>query len=317
MQCTTERSTVIFGHPIARAAERWWEQHGGEPGDPEWAAYLSDFRDLLPAKFAELNEEHVNDGRFGMSKAGGCTRGEGLKWLGAEREPLSGSTKHTFYLGHVLEVSTLALFTRLGFPIRGLQQPVRIDPFMHSFHDGLFDLHAAKTVLSVKSAGYKKSGKEYRKSGPVWVRRGFPELPFQGVKVAQPGWFAQLQAEMHAEDAEQGLIFVTSKDIIKAMEGDPYLGPEGNGSLTFYAELIRRDDEFIENHLLPVWQDQWDAVQAGDPGPARFLNGATGYYVDLNEADTSWKPNADRTGTFNPCLYCEMFDACKAAIQSA
>lgn len=315
---TPQLAEGLHGHRLSHDLEAWWYEHGGHPGDPAWAAWLQDYRTLIDGKWDELTTEHVNvneDGgkAFGMSKAGGCTRAAVLKALGYEPEPFSGSTRFTFFLGHSIELMAIASLRALGYEVNGAQEPVYIGDMMASYSDAIMpDFEGQTTIVSVKSQGFKKSGKEWRGKRQIWVRRGFPELPFSGVREAQPGWWAQVQAEMRGSGARQALILVAAKDIVKAMEGDPYLdGATGNGSLTWYAELIPYDEQFVENHLLPVWALAKECLDDGEAGPAYILNNKRNEYVALDKASTSWKPNADRSGTFNYCAYCDMFNACK------
>jgi hypothetical protein len=309
----------MYGHGLSRQMEEWHKEFNGAAGEPAWDAFLDDFQTLLASKARELSEEHDNDGKFGMSKAGGCTRAAGLKLLGAEGSPFSGSTRVTFFIGHLAECIGIASLRALGYEVGGSQQAVTIGEFMHSYSDGIIaDFDGEETILSVKSAAYKKSGQERRGANRIWVRRGFPELPFMGVKASQPGHWVQAQAEMFGANINQALYLVVAKDIIKAMEEDPYLGDgdgEGNGSLTFYSELIKYDDQFCQNTLLPVWEQQWADVQAGRPGAPMFYNKA-GEFVRLTASSQSWKPNADKTGTYNPCNYCDFVGACKTDLVS-
>jgi len=269
----------------------------------------------LRAKHIEQSSEHSNGGRFGMSKAGGCTRAATLKLLGHEAEPVSGSTRVTFEIGHQVEVMALAMLRAMGFTIPETQEPVTLDPFMRSASDGLLtdgpDLDIPyPAILSVKSAAYKMSGQQKGR----WVRRGITELPFDGVRKAQPSWWAQLQAEMHGSGRRYGLLLAVSKDIVKAFEKDPYMGEGGNGSLTFYAELIEYDPLFCETQLLPVWTEAWARVNEGRASAPYYL-GPQSTYVRLPVAgDTAsgWGgPNREATSTFNPCGGCEMSAACK------
>ncbi len=306
----------MYGHRLAREMEEWHASHNGRAGDPEWEAFVRDYQSLVADKAEELLEEHNNNGKFGMSKAGGCSRASGLKRLGHKGTPLTGSSLVTFFIGHLCEGIAIATLRRLGHNVQshgenGGQIEVSTGLF-HSYTDGVLDDFEGKgrTLLSVKSTGYKKSGRERRGSDWKWVRRGFPELPFQGVLKSQPGHYAQAQAEMHADGASQSLYIVVAKDIIKAMEDDPFLGAEGNGSLTFYAEIIPYNGDFVHNQLLPVWEAQEKAVQQGRPGPARYLN-TGGVYGELKPASTGREPNAAVTGTFNPCDYCDLIAACK------
>lgn len=306
----------MYGHPISKQLERWWAEHGGKHDDPAWTRFLNRFTSYLYVKVDELTSEHENVGEdgekvFGMSKAGGCTRSAALKLLGYEPEPPSGSTMFTFFTGHVLECAALAMMEALGYTIIDSQARVTIPGLMASASDGIIELYGHPTILSVKTTGYKKSGRERRGNTYIWVRRGFPELPFAGVRKAQPTHWAQMQAEMHATGIRQALYLVLSKDIIKAMEGDPYLdSKEGNGSLAFYAEVVRYNQAFCENQLIPVWEKQMGCVKRGVPGDAFFISNSEDVYVPLVHASADWNPNAERTGTYNPCGYCDLVQAC-------
>lgn len=317
---------MLYGYPIASQLEAWWREHAGRHDDPEWASYLQDFQATLGQKCIELTTEHENIGPggrrvFGMSKAGGCTRSAGLKLLGYDSEPFTGSTLATFHLGHVIECIAVATMRTAGFTIEGQQEPVVIPPFMASFSDGIITSDPTGAlptpcILSVKSQGYKKSGKQ-RGS---WVRQGFPALPFDGVRKGQPSWFAQVQAEMHGAGIANALVLVVAKDIVKAMENDPYLGAEGNGSLTFYTELIEYDPHFVETQLLPVWTSAWQAVEAGQPPAPMYLRADSTYARLPSIADTSngWGgPNQQATGTFNPCFSCDFAKGCASAAASS
>lgn len=303
----------MYGHGLAKDMEQWHAQHNGRHDDPEWLDYLKDFEGLVLSKTDELRAEHTNAGKFGMSKAGGCTRASALKRLGHEGTPFSGSSRVTFFIGHLVECLGIATLNALGHKVEGSQLTLTNDLF-YSATDGVMpSFEGQRTLLSVKSAGYKKSGRERRGNDWKWVRRGFPELPFTGVLKAQPGHYAQMQAEMYVDGAQQSLYLVVAKDIVKNMEDDPYLGAEGNGSLTFYTELVPYNADFVHNQLLPVWTEQEKAVQAGRPGPARYLN-TGGIYGELKPASTGREPNAAITGTFNPCDYCDLVAACKTEL---
>lgn len=291
-------------HPLARELESLWQ---GMQDNPETnATFLNEFAMRLGVKHDELQSEHSNNGRFGMSKAGGCTRAAALKLLGHEPEPFTGSTKFTFWLGHMCEVAAVASLVTLGYPVDGTQSAVAIDPMMHSYSDGIVTYKGATSILSVKSAAYKMSGKR----GKVFTRRGFAELPFGGAKKVQPNWWAQAQAEMHGSDVKNVLLVVVSKDIVKAFEGDEFLGPTGNGSLTFYCEELPYDKDWCEKHLVPAWEASWRAVQRGTAGPALVLNNESLRYMPLQRASTEVFPNKNATGTYNSCNYCDYIKTC-------
>lgn len=298
----------LYTHPIAAKAEAWWKQHGGRHDSPEWNAMLRNVAAKLPAKLSEMAEEHTNDGRYGMSKAGGCTRSATLKLLRRIPEPLTGSTRFTFALGHLVEViGGLCTLEALGYPVRDLQKPAIIDPIMHSQSDGIFDLDAVPTLLSVKSIGYKMSGR----TREGWKRYGFAALPLDGIAGSKPDYLAQAQAEMHAHGLTQALVLVVAKDLIKAMENDPIM--KSSGSLSFYAELIPYDP-ILAASIVETWTEQWGYAQAGEPGPAKVFT-TRGRWVEMEPAVLGKdSTNKARTGTFNYCDYCDLVDACKDAI---
>lgn len=309
---------TLYGHPLAKELEAWWAEHAGRHADTQWHRYIETYRALISDKYDELLEEHDNGGRFGMSKAGGCTRAAQLKLLGFDGSPLSGSSRATFFIGHTVEVMALASLMTMGYTVADVQGRVVIEPFAQSAIDGRLLLHGTETLLSIKSTSYKKSGKAWGKKGeePKWERRGFPELPFEGVRSSQPGYWADMQAGMHATRLAQGIIIFVAKDMVKAMEGDPYLGPEGNGSLTFYAELVEADPQFIQDAYLPAWSEAWQSVESGVPGRGLYIHKADNRYVELSPLDA--KANMANAGMkWNPCSYCDFADACHGAITTA
>lgn len=307
----------MFTHPLTKTLEDWWFQHGLSQ-DEQFTLLLDEYMVVLGEKVAELKQAHINEGedgarRFGMSGAGSCTRKSGLKLLGHRGEPFSGSTLFTFFLGHLLEPMAIAMLRINGLIVDGAQEPARIDPFMASFSDGIIRaFHGESTedaVLSVKTAGFKGS----MKRGAKFIRHGFAQLPFDGVRQSNPSWWVQAQAECYALGINQALFVVLAKDQIKAMEGDPYLE-----SLAFYTELVPYDQRFCEDVLLPTWQRQWDAVQAGNAGPAAVFSGVTGQYVNIVAPALAGKQrphpnvNADLGLFFNHCepVYCEFNAVC-------
>lgn len=305
----------MYGNDIAVECETFWRDFGDKHESPEWRGYMDNHSALYAEKIKELTRPHVNgtedDKRFGMSNAAGCTRAAALKFLGETPEPFSGSSLATFFIGHEVELMGIATLRSIGYRVEGQQEPVRIDPMMHSYSDGLMSLDRGNangvvdTILSVKSIGNKKSGKERGK----YVRRGFSELWFEGVRKAHPGWFAQAQAEMWGSNLDRTLVLAVCKDSLKSMEGDPY-----QKSGTFYTEMIEFDYDWCHDHLMPVWHDVWDNVQHGDPGPALYLSAVEPFYNELAPATSKHMPNAGVTGTFNPCMYCDMFAACERSL---
>lgn len=302
---------------IAAKAEQWWAEHGGTYDSPQWRAFLADFAQLLPAKLNEQEQPHDNKERFGMSKAGGCTRAAVLKLQQAEAVPFSGSTRVTFWHGHMAEVMAIATLRAIGCTVsptdeNGKQFAVSIDPFMYSYTDGKITLpdDERSMLLSVKSTGYKMSGYDYKKG--IWRRFGFTQFPADGVKKTNPGHWAQAQAEMHATGVKHTLFFLVAKDIIKKMEGDPMM--QRNGSMSFYAEVIEYDEEFCASQLVPTWSEAWGYAEIGAVPQGYVLN-SSGKYVELNPADS--KGNKERTGTFSHCDYCDLAASCAAMTMTA
>jgi hypothetical protein len=117
---------------------------------------------------------------------------------------------------------------------------------------------------------------------------------------------------MYGSNCRSFLFLLVAKDMIKAMEQDPYLGPEGNGSLSFYAELIERDDEFCEKQLEPTWAAAWEAHASGEIGPAKALSTGGGY-VSLDPSDADGNKQRCNIG-FSFCDYCDFRNACEGAI---
>ena len=293
-------------HPLAREMEAFWASN--HDGSEVLAQYQSEFSSRLVTKFAEKMQEHSNNGRFGMSKTAGCTRAAALKFLGHKGEEFTGSTMFTFWLGHMCEVAAISTLECLGHHVDGAQQAVTVDPFMHSYSDGIVTYRGEQMILSVKSTGYKMSGKRSGK----YVRQGFAELPFGGVQKVQPSWWSQSQLEMHGSGIHKTLIVAVAKDIVKAFDDDEYLGPKGNGSLTFYVEEIPYSREWCERFAIPAWQHTWDSVQRGEAGTPLYLNKDTLRYVALERANENRMPNAERTGTYSPCAYCDFVAPCKS-----
>jgi hypothetical protein len=187
---------------------------------------------------------------------------------------------------------------------------------MHSATDGVIDpdprFNNIRSALSVKSAGFKMSGKNRDGS---WKRYGFAQYPFDGLKKTNPKYWAQSQAEMFALGLQQSVLLVVAKDIIKAMEGDPYLGPKGNGSLSFYVETTAYDSEWCASQLVPTWSEAWGNQLRGEAGAAKVIT-ASGEYVSLDIAgDTA--TNKALTGNYNDCDYCDLYAACKQAKSAA
>lgn len=317
---------TLWGHPIARQMEDWWKKHADIPDDPEWLEYLSVFKILLDEKFKEWSEEHTNTINgiklYGMSGAGGCVRKATLKLLGHKGERESGSTYFTFWLGHNVEIAALATLHMCGYKLIGTQRKLvleadvdgTLEPIMVSACDGVIELFGKETVVSVKSGAYKMSGQTKGK----WVRRGFPEYPFSGVRSVNQSAYAQLQMEMAAGGFQQGLFLIVSKDIVKKFENDDYLGKNGNGSLTFYTEMVKPEPE-ISEPIINAFVSGLINTRNGVASPPLYPEKDTYKYVELkrahyNPSDIWGGPNKELTKTFNPCGGCDLIEACKNAI---
>jgi hypothetical protein len=304
----------MFSHPLAKEAEKWFFDHGGKHSDPAWLNFLSDFSYLSKRKVDEHTREHSNAGRFGMSKAGGCTRAQALKLMGEVPEPFSGSTRVTFQIGHMIEVLGLATLRALGLALSAstedeVQWEARIDPFMLSYSDGVIlpnEKWPVRTIVSIKSAGMKMSGRT--KDG--WKRYGFAQYPMDGLRRTNPNYWAQLQAEMLGTETRQALFFLVAKDMIAAMKEDPILA-EQNGSLSFYAEVVEIDEKFCNEELVPLWSKVWGQVKSKTDPIARVLS-RDGGYVTLNPFDG--KGNKERTSLYNVCDYCDLRQPCEVRI---
>lgn len=305
--------------------EKWWKEHANVHNDPEWVMWVSVFSDLLVKKQTEWTQEHKNvddenNKVFGMSKASGCTRSSALKLLGYKPEPVSGSTNFTFWLGHAVEIAALATLEVIGYHLENTQAEMKLTgnlgketvTLMQSASDGIVKVLNAPTIVSVKSAAYKMSGQRQGK----WIRNGFAELPFLGVRKSQPSWYAQAQSEMAASGIKQTLFIVAAKDIVKAFENDEYLGERGNGSLTFYAEICKFEPE-VADLIISTHEKQLSLVREGKAGPALYMTNAY-QYVELEKANVQssniWGgKNKEITGSFNPCGGCQLVEACKNA----
>lgn len=305
----------MHGHiPITRKLESWWEKHGGQHADASWIEWLDTFNDMLRVKVAELASEHTNlneEGQtvFGMAGIGSCTRKEGLKVLGFTDQTFSGSTRFTFTLGHIVEVMALATLHVSGTKVEGQQGTISIGDYCSSAPDGVVKLLGRPTVVSVKSIGYKMSGRTRKKGGGFnWRRQGFAELPFGGVYKTHVDHYMQIQAEMLALGLTQGLMLYVAKDLIKVFENDEYLGEGGNGSLTFYTELVQAD-ESVQSMIIESLEGRWKDIQDGEAGSPSVYTYNDGEYMPIVQAsydeNNIWGgPNQAITGTFNPCGGC-------------
>lgn len=291
------------GEEYAARMEAWWGEHGGNAESKQWHQFLDRWVHYQHEKVAEAREPHDREGRFGMSKAGGCTRAAVLEHQGYDKSGKSGSDQVTFWIGHTLEPLVLATLEMLGVEVDAAQAGVAIDPFMRSATDGIVVLDGVRTSLSVKSAGYKMSGYNYKTR--EWRRYGFAQYAMDGVKKTNPGYWAQMQGEMYGLGLTQSLFVVVAKDIIKAMAGDEY-----QKSLTFYTEIVPADPAWVESSLVPVWAESWGYANSGDgAGPAMVFTGDEWVELDITDRAKDG-PNKKMTGRFNYCLYCDLAETC-------
>lgn len=306
--------------------ENWWKDHADKHDDPQWIEWLSVFKGLLDEKFVEWSEEHDNsvDGKklYGMSGTGGCVRKATLKLIGHKPERESGSSYFTFWLGHAVEIAALATLEMVGYKLLDTQRKLVLEtelngevaPLMRSASDGIIKILGIETPVSVKSAGYKMSG--FMKGR--WLRRGFAEYPFAGTRSVNQSAYIQLQMEMLAGGYQQGLILVASKDIIKAFENDEYLGKNGNGSLTFFSEIVKPEPEVVEP-VVKAFTNSYALSLKGQAGPALYPQKDTYQYVELKKAhyvpSNIWGGvNKEMTKSFNPCGGCDLRKVCADAL---
>jgi hypothetical protein len=309
----------MYYYPIARKLENWWKAHS-KWDDPEWAKWNDTFNTFMQDKIKELLTKHENilDGKkvLGLSSTGSCSRRANMAFKDIISEGFSGSDLFTFWLGHAVEVAALATLDSVGYDVGDRQARASYPNLFSSAIDGEIDLLGYQTPVSVKSAGYKMSGVRRNKGQITYLRKGFPELPFSGVRNTHPGYWAQLQMEMFARKREQGLFLFVAKDIIKAFENDNYMGKNGNGSLVFYTEFVKPDKEVVEVVLESMEQQKKDNDN-GIFGEPRYLINDEGRFkhVVLNKAeyhenDIWGGKNKAITKTFNPCGGCPARKPC-------
>lgn len=309
---------------VTRYLERWAQEHLGDHASSVYRKYHEAFARHLLTKRAEQAEEHSNAGRFGMAKAGGCLRATAMAWAGVPKAPLSGSTQATFEVGHLLECMTLAILEASGFVLRGTQVVCDLPPAHYSYADGVLLSGPVELpyplVLSVKTQGYKTSGR----TRDGWKRYGFAALPLDGIRKGQHDWFVQSQLEMAALDLRHALVLVVAKDMVKAMEADPIM--QESGSLTFYAELLAREEGFerpyqeMAGEVLSVLSA---TLSAAGPEEAQRVAVAAhpivsrpGRFVTLpapGDVASGWGgENQKACGDFNRCNGCVYTERCRA-----
>lgn len=309
---------------VVRFLESWCKEHLGRHDDLLYAKYIQHFQRHLSTKREEQQLPHENNGRFGMSKAGGCLRAAALSWAGVKGEDFTGSTRAVFEVGHLLECMTLAILEASGFVLRGTQVVCDLPPAHYSYADGVLLSGPVELpypiVLSVKTQGYKTSGR----TRDGWKRYGFAALPLDGIRQGQHDWFVQSQLEMAALDLRHALVLVVAKDMVKAMEADPIM--QESGSLTFYAELLAREEGFerpyqeMAGEVLSVLSA---TLSAAGPEEAQRVAVAVhpivsrpGRFVQLpapGDTAAGWGgENQKACGDFNRCNGCTYAERCRA-----
>lgn len=296
---------MSWGHEgVITHLESWCQANLGRHDSPGFHTYHEHFRSLINAKILERQEEHHNEGAYGMSKAGGCVRAACLARAGAPRKPISGSDAVTFELGHIVEVMALAVLQASGFTVTGLQDRVRLAGLFSSATDGVLtagpvDLPYPLPV-SIKSTGYKM--------GKPGQRRGFAALPAAGVRAEQPGWWVQSQLEMAALSSSHSLVLVVARDVIKAYEGDRFMP-----SLAWYAELLRSEAS-LQRRVIAMYDDAANFRDPQDSPPAYFIGNGWANLPAPGDNASGWGgPNQKATGKFNPCNGCDFAELCAEA----
>lgn len=291
---------------LVRHVTAWCQKHLGQHDSAEYLAYHRAFAAFLETKREEQSRAHDNAGLFGMSGAGGCLRANALKRAGVQGKPDDGDSMVTFEIGHLLECMALAVLGAAGFAVTRMQETIRLEPAFASAIDGVLEAGPVKLdyplVLSVKTASYKSSSPP-RGNYPA-KRYGFAQLPLDGVRKAQPGWFTQSQLEMAATGIPRSLVLVVSKDMIAAFRGDAVF--EQSGSLSWYAEVLQAEPNSIRN-LKSVYRETLEQAEKDVREVSPAYGVADGFVILPRPGDVAsgWKgENAKATGTFNPCFGC-------------
>lgn len=305
-----------FGTPLARKMESFWKENANNPSSQAWKRYLDTYIALQLLKKEELLTEHVNvdeEGNrvYGLSRAAGCVRNSTLGLLDVKGEDFSGSSLFTFWIGHQIETSALATLDGIGYNLNATQKKIELPGLFASASDAEITYLGKPTIVSVKSTGYKMSGKRQGK----YIRQGFAALPFEGIKASQSSWYVQGNTEAYLSGYDQWLCIVGAKDIVKAFENDEFLGNTGNGSLSFYTELLRTDEE-IAKKTIEVHKRSYEQYLNGEAGEAYYWNSKEERYITLNKAEyipsNIWGgKNQQLTGTFNPCGGCDRLKGCE------
>jgi len=318
----------MFSHKITAQMNDWWQAYGSNTSSAEWQVYVKNLADLVRVKCGEISEAHGNDGRFGMSGTGGCTRRAVLKLLGYPEQPFTADTLITFHIGHMLESIPIATLRAMGYTVEGTQEPVKAGEMMQSYTDGRITAGPEgleyPCLLSVKSAGFKMSF--FSKDANKIKRNGFAALPFDGVRNAQSSWYAQSQMEMLATGVKQSLVVVVAKDTIQAFREDEWM--KKSGSICFYAELIEANEK-VQKQLQETWEEAWDFTEPPDGQPlddsyvehipAKYYHKVQGH-VEIPEPGSAggegkrgfsmWGGPNQEIFPFNPCASCNYRKIC-------
>jgi hypothetical protein len=160
--------------------------------------FIRNFSDVIGYKISELMEPHQRD-LYGFSTAGGCVRANYIRLQYPEHQELKYYDYHTFFLGHLIEVTAIASLRTVGYDVHSFQREVSIPPYMRSQIDGILSDGPNDYVLSVKSTSYKASVFSKGKN----LRKGFAALPLEGI-LGNPSHYVQLQLEMYSLGIPKG-----------------------------------------------------------------------------------------------------------------
>ncbi|MEM2922587.1 MAG: hypothetical protein QXF26_09770 [Candidatus Bathyarchaeia archaeon] len=284
---------------IVEDLKAFWDHY-----DEHREEFIRNFSDVVGQKIDELMMPHQRE-LYGFSTAGGCIRANYLRKQYPEHQDLRYWDYHTFFLGHLIEVTAIASLKALGYDVRDMQKEVCIPPYMRSQIDGIITVNDQDYVLSIKSTSYKASTFSKGKN----VRKGFAALPFEGI-LGNPTHYAQIQLEMYALGVPRGIYLVVAKDVIKAYRDDQWMQ-----SLVWYAEEVPLSRWWVEDILLPPLHE---AYASGNlPSEALYMvpgdsKGKLPRWVLLSTAEPNEGGENKRLVGFNPCSYCDVFDICSS-----
>lgn len=266
--------------------------------------FIRNFSDVIGYKISELMEPHQRE-LYGFSTAGGCVRANYIRLQYPEHQDLKYYDYHTFFLGHLIEVTAIASLRTVGYDVHSFQREVSIPPYMRSQIDGILSDGPNDYVLSVKSTSYKASVFSKGKN----LRKGFAALPLEGI-LGNPSHYVQLQLEMYSLGIPKGLYLVVAKDIIKAYRDDQWMQ-----SLVWYAEEVPLDRAWVENVVLPPLRSAYASgtlpAEAWYMAPAES-KGDKPRWVRLAVAETDEGGDNKKLVGFNPCSYCDVYNMCSS-----